>query len=122
MATPFTAVLQAVARERGVTAALIVSERDGIIIDAHMHVGIAEDHVAALAASLYRKARLAAGAAGLGDTSFIQLDAPRGRILAVGAGELVLVVVASPSINVGRVRMEMLRAAPVVYAAGGAAA
>jgi predicted regulator of Ras-like GTPase activity (Roadblock/LC7/MglB family) len=117
--TPFTSILQNIARQRGVSAVLVVSERDGIIVDAHMHVGIAEDRVAALAASLYRKARLSAQAAGMGSTSFMQLEAPLGRICAVGAGELVLVIVAAPSINVGMVRMEMLRAVPLVTAAAG---
>ena len=40
--------------------------------------------VAALAASLYRKARLCSAAAGLGTVSFLQLDAERGHICAVG--------------------------------------
>jgi predicted regulator of Ras-like GTPase activity (Roadblock/LC7/MglB family) len=119
MATIFTPILQSIARQRGVIAALVVSERDGITVDAHMHIGIAEDRVAALAASLYRKARLSARAAGLGQTSFMQLEAPNGRICAVGAGELVLVIVAAPSINVGMVRMAMLRAVPAVAEAAG---
>jgi predicted regulator of Ras-like GTPase activity (Roadblock/LC7/MglB family) len=119
MATPFTPVLQSIARQRGVTAAMIVSERDGIVVDAHMHVGIAEDRVAALAASLYRKARLSARAAGMGVTSFMQLEAPNGRICAVGAGDLVLIIVTAPSINVGMVRMEMLRSVPAIEAAAG---
>src|SRR5205085_244300 len=97
-------------------------ERDGIIVDAHLHVGIAEDRVAALAASLFRKARLSARAAGMGTTTFMQLEAPNGRICVAGAGELVLVIVAAPTVNVGMVRMEMLRAAPgVAVAAGGGA-
>ena len=121
MESPFTPILTAIARQRGVSAVLIVSERDGIVIDGHMHVGISEDRVAALAASLYRKARMAANAAGMGNTSFMQLEAPRGRICAVGAGDVVLVVVTQPSINVGMVRMEMLRAVPVVEAAAGGA-
>ena len=120
--TPFSDILQSIARQRGVSAVLIVSERDGIVVDGHMHVGISEDRVAALAASLYRKARLSARAAGLGNTSFMQLEAPAGRICAVGAGDLVLVVVAAPTVNVGMVRIEMLRAAPAVHAAAGGAA
>ncbi len=122
MESPFTGILTSIARQRGVLAVLIVSERDGIVVDGHMHVGISEDRVAALAASLYKKARLSANAAGMGRTSFLQLEAPKGRICAVGAGELVLVVVAAPSINVGLVRMEMLRAVPSVEAAAGGAA
>ena len=41
----------------------------------------------------------------------MQLDAERGRICAAGRGELLLVVVAEPSANVGLIRVEMLKAA-----------
>jgi predicted regulator of Ras-like GTPase activity (Roadblock/LC7/MglB family) len=117
--TPFSSVLQSIARQRGITAVLIVNERDGIVVDGHLHVGSAEDKIAALAALLYRKARLASQAAGMGNTSFMQLEAPKGRIFAIGAGDVVLVIVASHSVNVGMVRMEMLRAVPAVEAAAG---
>lgn len=110
MATPFSKMLLALSRQRGVTAALVVSEQDGIVVDANVHIGQSGDRVAALAASLYRKARLSSRAAGLGAVSFMQLEAPNGRICAVGAGDLVLVVVAASSVNVGLVRVELLRA------------
>ena len=111
MATPFTAMLQTLSRQRGVTAALVVSESDGIVIDSNMHIGQSGDKVAALAASLYKKARLSARAAGMGAVSFMQLEAPNGRLCAVGSGELVLVVVAATAVNVGLVRVDLLRAA-----------
>ena len=66
---------------------------------------------AALAASMYRKARLSAGAAWLGAVSFLQLDAERGRIcVAGGRGDLIIVVVAEPLANVGLIRVELLKA------------
>ena len=66
---------------------------------------------AALAASLFRKARLSSTAARLGSVSFLQLDAERGRICAAGGrGELVIVVVADASANVGLIRVELLKA------------
>ena len=110
MASPFTHILQSLSRQRGVTAALVVTERDGIIVDANVQIGQQGDKVAALAASLYRKARLSARAAGMGSVSFMQLEAPRGRLCASGAGDLVLVVVAATTVNIGLVRVEMLRA------------
>ncbi len=116
MTSPFTAMLQTLSRQRGVTAALVVSEQDGIVIDSNLQIGQQGDRVAALAAALYRKARLSAEAAGLGAVSFLQLEAPNGRLCAVGAGELVLVVVAASAVNVGLVRVELLRA--VVELAG----
>lgn len=109
--SPFADVLAALIRQRGVTGALVASESDGIIVDAQLQVGVRGEVIAALIASLYRRARLAAGAAGLGDTAFLQLDAEHGRLYAVGRGGLVLVAVADPAVNVGLVRMEMLRGA-----------
>jgi predicted regulator of Ras-like GTPase activity (Roadblock/LC7/MglB family) len=110
MATPFTAMLQLLSRQRGVTAALVVSEADGIVVDSNLQIGQSGDRVAALAASLYRKARLSARAAGMGAVSFMQLEAPNGRLCAAGSGELVLVVVAHTDVNVGLVRVDLLRA------------
>ena len=79
--------------------------------------------MAALAASLYRKARLSARAAHLGAVSFMQLEAAMGRVCAVVSGPLVLIVVAQTSANVGLIRVEMLRAAADLPAlAGGSAA
>ncbi len=117
--TPFAAMLDGLTRLRGVTAALVVSEQDGIVVESNLQIGQSGDRVAALAASLYRKARLSAGAAGMGAVSFMQLEAPRGRVCAVGGGSLVLVVVAEPSVNVGLVRVEMLRAAGPLAALAG---
>jgi uncharacterized protein len=119
MASPFGTVLDSLTRQRGVTAALVVSERDGIAIDSNLQIGQSGDRLAALAAFLYRKARLSAQAAGMGAVSFLQLEAPAGRICAVGGGSLVLVVVAESSVNVGLVRVEMLRSADALRQAGG---
>ena len=110
MSTTFQPVLEALTRQRGVSAGLVVSERDGIVVDARLRIGERGDRVAALAASLYRKARLSAEAAGLGAVGFLQMEAERGRVCAVGHGDLVLVVVAARDANVGLIRVEMLRA------------
>ena len=104
-------MLESLARQRGVQASLIVSESDGLIIDANLRFGQDGDRIAALAASLYRKARLSAGAAWLGAVAFLQLDAERGRIcVAGGRGDLIIVVVAEPAANVGLIRVELLKA------------
>ncbi len=111
MSSAFTPLLDGLTRQRGVNAALVASEQDGIIVDSSLQIGQSGDRVAALAASLYRKARLSARAARLGAVSFMQLEAPAGRLCAAGAGPLVLIVVAHASANVGLIRVEMLRAA-----------
>ncbi len=66
MSSPFIDLLLGLARHRGVQGGLIVSERDGIVVDAHVQIGVRTSVVAALAASIYRKARQSADAAGLG--------------------------------------------------------
>ncbi len=118
MATAFTAMLQSLSRQRGVTAALVVSEQDGIVVDSNLQIGQSGERVAALAAFLYRKARLSARAAGLGTATFMQLEAPNGRLCAAGAGDLVIVVVAAAAVNVGLIRVELLRAAEELAAQG----
>ena len=92
-------------------ASLIVSESDALIVDTALRFGQDRYRVAALSASLYRKARLSAGAAWLGNVAFLQLDADRGCIcVAGGRGDLIVVVVADPAANVGLIRVELLKA------------
>jgi uncharacterized protein len=109
-ARPFASILDTLTRQRWVTAALVVSERDGIVVESNLQIGQSGDKVAALAASLYRKARLSAEAAGFGGATFVQLEAERGRVCAVGHNDLVLVAVAEARANVGLIRVELLRA------------
>jgi predicted regulator of Ras-like GTPase activity (Roadblock/LC7/MglB family) len=111
VASAYASMLDSLTRLRGVSASLLTSESDGMIIDSRLQVGQRGDRFAALAASLYRKARLASRAAGLGAVGFFQLDAEGGRICAVGHDDLVVVVVAGPGANVGLIRKELLLAA-----------
>jgi predicted regulator of Ras-like GTPase activity (Roadblock/LC7/MglB family) len=109
--TNLTTILSALTRQRGVTGSLLVDEADGVIIDATLHVGVKGSAFAALAASLYRKARLSAIAARLGAVGFMQLEAEKGRLCAVGRNGLVLIAIARRDANVGLIRVELLRAA-----------
>lgn len=110
MSTSFTPILDSLTKQRGVRASLVVGADDGMTIDANMQIGMESTRVAALAASLYTKARRSAAAAGLGATGFMQLEARDGRICIIGGDQVVLVVVADPHANVGLIRVEMLRA------------
>jgi hypothetical protein len=110
VSSPFADSLAALIRHRGVTGCMVVGEGDGLIVDSNLQIGVNGSALAALTASLYRKARRAARAAGFGETGFFQLDAEGGRVCAAGRNALVLVVVAEPRVNVGLVRVEMLRA------------
>ena len=109
--TVYTRVLDAFSRQRGVRASLVVSAIDGITIESNLQIGEDGSRVAALAASLYRKARKSAIAAGLGSTGFLQLEAEDGRLCLLGGEDVILVVVTQREANVGLVRVEMLRAA-----------
>lgn len=111
MSTPFTPVLDTLMRLKGVQSALVVAADDGIAIESNLQIGQDGSRVAALAASLYRKARKSASAAGFGGTGFMQLEAEQGRLCLLGGDQVVLVVVALRGANVGLIRMEMLRAA-----------
>ncbi len=110
MSSPFQEMLESLMRQRGALATMIVDEHEGMIIDSILQFGQDGDRVAALAASLHRKARNSAEAAGLGGVSFMQLAAVGGRICAAGRDNMVLVVVAAPTANIGLVRVEMLKA------------
>ena len=110
MKSPFADLLASLARQRGVLGSMVVGESDGLIVDSALQVGVKGAVVAALAASLYRRARLSADAAGVGTATFLQLEAERGRLCAVGRNDLVLVALAEPRANVGMLRIEMLRA------------
>ncbi len=111
MSAAFATVLAPLSRQRGVIACMVVDAQDDIIVDSVVRVGVRGSTIAALAASLYRTARQSAAAAGLGEVKFLRLEASGGHIFAAGRGDLVLVLAAEPGVNVGLVRVEMLKSA-----------
>ena len=114
MSSPFEDVLSTLIRHRGVLGCLVVGESDGIVVDANVQVGVSEALVAALAAALYRRARLSSQAAGLGRVTFLQLEAERGHVCAVGREGLVLVTLAEPRAHIGLIRGAMLQSVEVL--------
>jgi predicted regulator of Ras-like GTPase activity (Roadblock/LC7/MglB family) len=111
MTTQFRQLLSPLTRQRAVLGCMVVGESDGLIIDSTLQVGVHGEAVAALAASLFRKARLSAETAGLGSVGFLRLEAQNGHVCAAGRSELVLVAVAESRANIGLLRAAMLRAA-----------
>ena len=111
MSSEFAGLTDSLIRHRGVLGAMLVGLDDGLIVDSTLHVGISGNAFAALTASLYGKARRSADAAGFGATSFLELTAEHGRVCAAGGEELVLVAVCESRVNVGILRVELLRAA-----------
>ena len=107
--TQFTGLITTLTRQRGALGCLVVSERGGIIIDADVQAGVDAAAVAALAAALYRRARLCPEAAGLSTVSFLQLESERGHICAAGRDDLVAVVVAETGAPVAQLRTVILQ-------------
>jgi predicted regulator of Ras-like GTPase activity (Roadblock/LC7/MglB family) len=101
----------------GVVAAMIVGATDGLIVETSpvaVSAATANDPrkpTAALAAYLYSKVIRASDAARLGTPTFMRLEAERGHIFVVGAGDVVLVTIVTTDANLGRVRLEMMNAA-----------
>ncbi len=110
MSSAYSATLEAMSQHRGVIGCMVVAESDGIKIDSHLHLGIPDQALAAVAAALYRRARVAVVEGGLGRTRFVRLDAEGGHLCAVGRGDLVLVTLTDARANMGVVRAAMLRA------------
>lgn len=103
--------LDLVTRVRGVRGAMLVSADDGLVIAEQLMEGIKGSAVAALASSLAGRLRRAMEAAGLGSSVFWHLQADQGTLLVVPAASGMLVVaVAEPDVNIGLVRLELLRA------------
>jgi len=111
-ATGYARSLDLVTRVRGVRGAMIVSSDDGLVVAEHLMEGIKGSAVAALAASLANRLRRAMAAAGVGASVFWHLQGEQGALLVVPAASgIVVVAVAEPDVNVGLVRLELLRAA-----------
>ena len=117
MRTAYDALLSRLMRTTGVRRALVVAVRDGLVVDGRVHVGVRSDAVAALAASLYRRACRATGARE-GQSRFVELEADRGRILIAGREDLALMAVMERRANVGQVRLAVLRAADSLLTTG----
>jgi predicted regulator of Ras-like GTPase activity (Roadblock/LC7/MglB family) len=92
---------------------MLVSTEDGLVIAEQLMEGIKGGAVAALAASLAGRLRRAMEAAGTGTSVFWHLQAEQGALLVVpgNEGAVLVVAVAEPDVNIGLVRLELLRAA-----------
>ena len=110
MIAQFDSVVERLQRQQGVMGVMLVGVEDGMVIAGDAGPGRDSDTAAALAASLFRRARMAASDAGLGDARFVRLEADGGHVCATARGDVVIVAVTSPGINLGRLRLEMLGA------------
>jgi hypothetical protein len=110
--TGLAASLEAVTRVRGVRGAMVVSSDEGLVVAEASMEGVNGAAVAALAAGVVLRLSRAIEAAGRMIPAFVHLQAERGALLAVpAAGDLLVVAVTDPDVNVGLVRLELRRVA-----------
>jgi predicted regulator of Ras-like GTPase activity (Roadblock/LC7/MglB family) len=107
-----------ITRVRGVRGAMLVSAEDGLVVAEQLMEGIKGGAVAALAASLSGRLRRAMEAAGTGTSVFWHLQAEQGALLVVPGGDastvILVVAVTEPDVNIGLVRLELLKVAEKV--------
>ena len=108
---PYARVLASLTRLPNVSGAIVVDLEQGLVVDSNVQFGVDADAVAALSATLYRKARSSSRTAGLGEVSLLRLEAELGQLYMVGAGELLLVAIADARASIGQLRAEVQRAA-----------
>jgi predicted regulator of Ras-like GTPase activity (Roadblock/LC7/MglB family) len=107
--------LDGVTRIRGVRGALVVTGDDGMIVVDALMEGVRGNAVAALAAGVALRFGNAARTTGIGSPHFFHLQAAEGTLVVVpGPTGVLVVVVGDRDLNVGLVRLEMLRVAEVV--------
>lgn len=115
MTAGYGRALDLITRVRGVRGAMLVAGDDGLVVAEQLMEGIKGSAIAALAASLATRLQRAMDAAGVGSPRFWHLQADQGALLVVPAASAMLVVaVTEPDVNVGLVRLELLRAAETV--------
>jgi predicted regulator of Ras-like GTPase activity (Roadblock/LC7/MglB family) len=103
--------LDRITRVRGVRGAMLVAATDGLLIAEAAMEGVRTGAAAALSAALFGRLGRGTSASGAGVPTFVHLEAERGALLAVPAGDdVLLVTIADAEVNVGLARLEMLRA------------
>ena len=107
----YSAAVERVSRVAGVRGALLVESEAGVPVISELRENVNETAVAALAASLFRRMAAASETAEFGRLNTVQLEADGGHVVAVDAGELILVVVTDRDAQLGMVRYEAHRAA-----------
>lgn len=100
-------ILDGLLRVEGVTAAMVVG-RDGFVIEAVSSDGIDGDSVGAIASSSLGTSEEMGGELHLGPLGSILIEFDQGPVAISPAGpDAVLAVVGNPSVNLGRLRIEM---------------
>jgi len=105
--------LETINRTRGVLGSALVGT-DGILIAAEMADPQTADLVSALAASLSDMGGKLSEACGAGAVGQILLEGETGKVLVLSVSLGWLVVLTSPDVNIGLVRVEMRQASKAI--------
>jgi predicted regulator of Ras-like GTPase activity (Roadblock/LC7/MglB family) len=111
MSDAFTTALERISRIAGVLGALVIEADAAVPVVAELSEGVNGTAVAALAASLFRRSAQASEAAQFGRLVQVQLEAEYGHVVIVGAGDLILAIVAEHDAQLGLIRLEAASAA-----------
>jgi len=115
MIAPLDAVLEPLARIKGVRAVILAAEDDGVPVHAIAHEDVDAETLAALGCRLYRSARLASERAGFGASGIMHVEAEAGQVCVARTGRavssLVVIVLAEGDANTGALRQALTRAA-----------
>lgn len=110
MPIDFDNLLGRATRVRGVLGAVVLDAEDGLVVAQSIMEGVRVEAVAALTASLYRRLVRACEAAGTGEPAFVQMQGSDGVLVTMpGENGLILAVVGEPNMNIGLVRLELMR-------------
>ena len=104
-------VLRNLNKEAGVTGSAIVS-RDGLVIAAAL--GGDDEAVAGMAATVFQSATVTGGSLSIGTVDIVTLEGETGKAFIVGLPEALLVVLTNADVNLGRLRIEIRKAAALL--------
>ena len=107
MRKSFDDVLDQLSRVAGVRGAMLVDAQAGVPIVAEMAEGVAGPAVAAMAASLVKRAQRATTSAKFGGLRTIQLEAADGHLIIANHGDIIAVAVTRQDAQLGLVRVEI---------------
>ena len=101
-------VLRNLNKEMGVTGSAVIS-KDGLVIASALDQD--EESVAGMAASVFQSAVTTSGVMAIGAISMITLESDKGKAFMIDLPEAFLVVLTNPEVNLGRLRIEIRKAA-----------
>ncbi|MCI0434317.1 MAG: roadblock/LC7 domain-containing protein [Gemmatimonadetes bacterium] len=114
MTDAYRDALAGLSRVPGVRGALLALADAGVPVAEELQPGVSGSAIAALAAALFRRTSMASESGGLGALETVQVEAEAGQVHVAGAGNLIVIALVTNDAQIGRVRMELLRAAQAV--------